>query len=191
MVVINAKLLKKTEWLNAVASKKVIIDLDNPQITVDIVPTIRNLKDASVGKDQKVDIALTSTFFKNLAKLVTKQPKLQERMAKLAKATFIEAKLQDIEIIISRSGYTGEEWGFELYVHPEDASKLWQILMEQGKEFGIQAAGLGARDSTRTEVGFYLYGHELVGELNITLGKLVTALLSNTTNHFLLAKQDF
>jgi len=170
MVVINAANAEKDiEWLNAVASKKVIIDLDNPQITVDIVPTIRNLKDASAGKDQKVDIALQGPHsLKILQKLAAKQPKLQERMAKLAKATFIEAKLQDIEIIISRSGYTGEEWGFELYVHPEDASKLWQILMEQGKEFGIQAAGLGARDSTRTEAGFPLYGHELAGELNIT-----------------------
>jgi glycine hydroxymethyltransferase len=73
-----------------------------------------------------------------------------------------------IKLIISKTGYTGEDIGFELYLHPDEAPKLWNLLLEEGKEFGVKPAGLGARDSTRTEAGLPLYGHELAGEHNIT-----------------------
>jgi glycine hydroxymethyltransferase len=65
--------------------------------------------------------------------------------------------------LVSRTGYTGEDIGFELYLHPEDAPKLWNALLEKGEEYGIKPCGLGARDSTRTEAGFPLYGQELAG----------------------------
>jgi glycine cleavage system T protein len=170
MIVINAANAEKDiEWMMKIASKKVVIDLDNPQATVDVVPVIRDLKDPKAGKDQKVDIALQGpNSLKIMQKLASDNPALQEKMAKLAKATFIEDTIQGVDAVISRSGYTGEDWGFELYIHPDDAAKLWQLILEQGKEYGVQPTALGARDSTRTEAGFPLYGHELASDLNIT-----------------------
>jgi len=66
--------------------------------------------------------------------------------------------------MVARTGYTGEEIGYELLVHPEEAPGLWDDLLEKGEKYGIKPAGLGARDSTRIEAGLPLYGHELSGE---------------------------
>lgn len=67
------------------------------------------------------------------------------------------------DIIISNTGYTGAG-GFELYVWNKDAKKLWDALFEAGKEFDIQPAGLGARDTLRLEKGFCLYGNDINDE---------------------------
>ena len=62
--------------------------------------------------------------------------------------------------ILSRTGYTGED-GFELYMAPEDAQKLWPYLLEKGKAYGLLPAGLGTRDTLRLEAALPLYGQEL------------------------------
>jgi aminomethyltransferase len=62
--------------------------------------------------------------------------------------------------IVTRTGYTGED-GFELVVKAEDAPRVWENLMLAGREQGIAAVGLGARDTLRLEAGMPLYGHEL------------------------------
>lgn len=64
------------------------------------------------------------------------------------------------EVIISATGYTGSG-GFELYVPNESAEKVWNHLMEAGKEEGIVPVGLGARDTLRLEKGFCLYGNDI------------------------------
>jgi aminomethyltransferase len=80
------------------------------------------------------------------------------------KAEFIE--VAGMKTLVSRSGYTGED-GFELYLldepqsEPSRAEKIWNELLNAGKEFGIKPCGLGARDSLRLEAGYVLYGHEL------------------------------
>ena len=61
---------------------------------------------------------------------------------------------------VSRTGYTGED-GFELYLRAEDAPKMWESLMEAGKENGLIPCGLGARDTLRLEAAMPLYGHEM------------------------------
>lgn len=63
-------------------------------------------------------------------------------------------------VIASRTGYTGED-GLELIVRSEDAERVWENLMLAGREMGVIAAGLGARDTLRLEAGMPLYGHEL------------------------------
>jgi aminomethyltransferase len=63
-------------------------------------------------------------------------------------------------IIISNTGYTGSG-GFELYVPNDQATTLWNEIMEQGKEFNIVPAGLGARDTLRLEKGYCLYGNDI------------------------------
>ncbi len=75
--------------------------------------------------------------------------------------TFNIGTMAGIEgVIISNTGYTGAG-GFELYVANADARKLWDAVMEAGKEFDILPCGLGARDTLRLEMGFCLYGHDI------------------------------
>ncbi|MEN8157492.1 MAG: glycine cleavage system aminomethyltransferase GcvT [Bacteroidota bacterium] len=64
------------------------------------------------------------------------------------------------EVIISNSGYTGAG-GFELYLHNEDAPRIWESLFEAGKEVGLEPAGLAARDTLRLEMGYCLYGNDI------------------------------
>ncbi len=75
---------------------------------------------------------------------------------------FTEGKLAGVEMIISRTGYTGE-LGFEIYFPSDIATgkKVWDAIMEAGKEFNIGPAGLGARDTLRLEMGFCLYGNDI------------------------------
>lgn len=77
---------------------------------------------------------------------------------------FIEEKINGIEGIISRTGYTGED-GFEIYVEGERAPELWNVLLEAGKDAGLNPVGLGARDTLRFEACLPLYGHELSEEI--------------------------
>ena len=66
-------------------------------------------------------------------------------------------QLDGKEVLISKTGYTGEPIGFELFVKSFDAVDLWERLMENG----AMPIGLGARDTLRLEAGLPLYGHEL------------------------------
>lgn len=63
-------------------------------------------------------------------------------------------------VMISATGYTGSG-GFELYIHNEDAQKLWDSVMAAGEEYGIKPIGLAARDTLRLEMGFCLYGNDI------------------------------
>jgi len=81
---------------------------------------------------------------------------------------FVETEVEGLNLLVARTGYTGEWIGFEILVHPQDAPKLWNLLLKKGKPYGLKPAGLGARDSLRTEAGLPLHGHELAGPLDIT-----------------------
>lgn len=70
-----------------------------------------------------------------------------------------------VECMVSRTGYTGEE-GYEIYAPNDGVVKVWNALLEEGKENGIQPAGLGARDTLRFEAGMPLYGNEMSEEIN-------------------------
>jgi aminomethyltransferase len=69
------------------------------------------------------------------------------------------------EVFVSRTGYTGED-GFELIMPKEKAAEFWSRIMQEGEEFGVGPAGLGARDTLRLEAGMPLYGHELNDTVN-------------------------
>lgn len=68
-------------------------------------------------------------------------------------------------VIVSRSGYTGED-GFEIYGQPEAIIELWDKILEAGKETGVVPAGLGARDTLRFEACLPLYGQELSKDIS-------------------------
>lgn len=73
---------------------------------------------------------------------------------------FTSGKVLDVDCIISRTGYTGEE-GFEIYYPAEHSEKLWNALMEAGKDSCLKPIGLGARDTLRLEARLMLYGNDI------------------------------
>jgi aminomethyltransferase len=73
---------------------------------------------------------------------------------------FAEGPVAGVACIISRTGYTGED-GFELYCAPDGAVALWNALLASGAADGLKAAGLGARDTLRTEMKYALYGNDI------------------------------
>jgi aminomethyltransferase len=79
----------------------------------------------------------------------------------LAYYTFTKSSFAGIEnVLISATGYTGAG-GFEIYFDREHAQHIWDAVFEAGKEFGIEPAGLAARDTLRLEMGFCLYGNDI------------------------------
>jgi len=69
-------------------------------------------------------------------------------------------KVNGVELLFSRTGYTGED-GFEIYFSPPVAERMWNALMDAGREFDIEPIGLGARDSLRLEMKYMLYGNDI------------------------------
>ena len=74
-------------------------------------------------------------------------------------------RLLDVEVTLSRTGYTGED-GFEIIAPADEMQHLWQALLKAGGPSGLVPVGLGARDTLRLEAGLPLYGHELSREHN-------------------------
>lgn len=83
-------------------------------------------------------------------------------LSKIEYYHFTKGRLAGEEMIISRTGYTGE-LGFELYFRWDDAAakKIWDAVFNAGKEFGVAPIGLGARDTLRLEMGYCLYGNDI------------------------------
>lgn len=75
---------------------------------------------------------------------------------------FMQAKIAGIDMLVSRTGYTGE-LGYELYFTGDEktAEQVWNAVFYAGNEFDIQPIGLAARDSLRLEMGFCLYGNDI------------------------------
>jgi aminomethyltransferase len=73
---------------------------------------------------------------------------------------FTDGEVSGTPARIARTGYTGED-GFEIYIDPAEAPRLWREILEAGREFGIKPIGLGARNTLRLECKMALYGHEI------------------------------
>jgi len=163
MVVVNAVNTEKVkDWLEAVKSRKFLIDKAHPYKEVDVFTSIGDLE------DQKIDIALQGPNSLAILQRLANDKRLERKLANLRKFEFIEAKIGGIEMIISRTGYTGEEIGFEFFLHPSQAPRFWNLILERGKDWGLVPVGLGARDSLRIEAGLPLHGNELTGRFNIS-----------------------
>ncbi len=88
---------------------------------------------------------------------------------------FTSGRVADVDCLISRTGYTGED-GFELFFDHAHAETLWNLLLEEGSKYDIEPIGLGARDTLRLEMGYSLYGNELdstTSPLEVGLGWIV------------------
>jgi aminomethyltransferase len=92
-----------------------------------------------------------------------------ENLSKLGSYWFTHSRVCELKnILIARTGYTGED-GFEMYV-PSDtktSEEVWAKVMYAGREFGILACGLGARNTLRLEARLSLYGHEISQSINV------------------------
>ncbi|MBI2982081.1 MAG: glycine cleavage system aminomethyltransferase GcvT, partial [Deltaproteobacteria bacterium] len=78
----------------------------------------------------------------------------------LKKNHFSEEKLFGCPVLLSGTGYTGED-GFEIFCAAEEAPAIWKGLLENGRPAGLTPCGLGARDTLRLEACYPLYGHEI------------------------------
>ncbi len=112
----------------------------------------------------------TEVLFRSddFAQIAVQGPSAQEILAPLTNIDlrrmkyywFGRGEFTGADAIVSRTGYTGED-GFEIYVHPRDAERVWLRIMEAGKALGLEPAGLAARNTLRLEAKMALYGHDI------------------------------
>lgn len=110
-----------------------------------------------------------------VAQIALQGPKSEPILRKLVKDEDVPVKyysfrknvvIKGMRCLISRTGYTGEH-GYEIYCANMDAAKMYETVMEAGKEEGLIPAGLGARDTLRLEAAMPLYGHELGDDIPV------------------------
>jgi glycine hydroxymethyltransferase len=155
------------DWLQAVNSRAIVIDADMPAKELDGPVTLRNLRDA--GADSRVGVAFQGPLSLKVLQKLAASDGDRNTLARMVANTHAAVTLNDLNILVARTGYTGERMGFELYVHPDEAAALWNAILEAGAPMGVLPAGLAARDSTRLQAGFPLFGHELEGDLAISI----------------------
>jgi glycine hydroxymethyltransferase len=177
LVVVNASNDNKDwAWLNAVREGTVRIDQSRPWVRAygrNVI--LRNLRDPKEGDELRVDIALQGPRSRDILLALGSDAETRKRIMKLKRTNLCEAIVggpstgsgHTFDLIVSRTGYTGEKMAFELFVHPSKARDLFKALLEVGERFGLVPVGLGARDSLRTEAGLPLYGHEMGGDLGL------------------------
>jgi glycine hydroxymethyltransferase len=163
LVVVNASNDDKDRtWLESVRDGKVRIDNARPWArTYGYEARIRNLRDPKAGKDMRVDIALQGPKSRDILLAMGVDDKIRRRILALKRTQLCDGVVGGFDLIISRTGYTGEKMAFELFVHPERSVDFWNAILKAGESFGVKPIGLGARDSLRTEAGLPLYGHEM------------------------------
>src|SRR5271165_4384948 len=92
--------------------------------------------------------------------LATLQKLTSVELAPIGYYHFSDGQVSGTPARIARTGYTGED-GFEIYIAPDRAERLWNEILDAGQEFGIKPCGLGARNTLRLEAKMALYGHEI------------------------------
>lgn len=174
LVVVNASNDDKDwTWLNGVRDGKYLVDLENQGAKAfgrEVI--LRNLRDPREGADMRVDIALQGPKSRDILLSLGCSPADRKKIMALKRTELCEAKVGEFDLVVSRTGYTGERMAFELFVHPQKAVALWDALVAAGSPLGLKPCGLGARDSLRTEAGLPLYGHEFTedGSLGVAEG---------------------
>ena len=124
-----------------------------------------------VENSKKFNVEINNISDK-VAQLALQGPLAEDILSKLTDQDLSEIEFykfkQNVNVcsepcIVSRTGYTGED-GFEIYCDKNVAQKIWDAILEEGKE-KVVPAGLGARDTLRSEVNLPLYGHEISEEI--------------------------
>ncbi len=163
LVVVNASNDDKNwTWLNAVKEGKVRVDNARPcSWAYGRNATLRNMRDPKEGADMRVDIALQGPKSRDVLLALGCDAATRKRIMALKRTELCDAVVGGFDLVVSRTGYTGEKMAFELFVHPDQAAEFFQAVLTVGGMAGVKPIGLGARDSLRTEAGLPLYGHEM------------------------------
>jgi glycine hydroxymethyltransferase len=156
-------------WLNAVIEGKINIDPRSPNgQAFGRGVNLLNLQDPNSAIDMRVDLALQGPNSRNILLDFELSPKDRKALKRLKRFRLRSIKLDDFDVIVSRTGYTGERYSYELFIHPDHAAVCWNKILELGEKHGIRPCGLASRDSLRTESGLPLYGQELSGPLSLS-----------------------
>lgn len=168
LVVNAANHVKIKNWIGAVLGGEVCIDSENAGRTISAKPQLRDLRDGDCEGNYMVEIALQGPKSLDVLSLLIRDDEARTQIADLRPFAFAEIEIEDNACLVSRTGYTGARYGFELFAHPEKVPRLWEAVLDAGQPLGLLPCGLGSRDSLRIEAGLPLYGHELAGEYNIS-----------------------
>ncbi|MFW5747340.1 MAG: glycine cleavage system aminomethyltransferase GcvT [bacterium] len=169
ILVVNAANEEKDwDWLTAVNERRVRIDSDRPWVRPAVKARLENLKSSTDTGAQLRGIALQGPESIRILEGCSETEETVRTLRRLGRSKCAEITLAGIPLIVARTGYTGEEYGYELMAHPDQIGELWDLLLEKGESCGITPGGLACRDSTRIEAGLPLYGHELAGPLEIS-----------------------
>ena len=166
LAVVNASNNDKNwAWLQAVIAGEVMIDPLAPSRRIEGVDRfdLRDLRLREHGAARRVDIALQGPKSRDYLLALGGSDADVATVKRLKWAGVAHVNLGGIDLIVSRTGYTGERVAYELFLHPEEAAELFRRLVD----LGATPCGLAARDSLRTEAGLPLYGLELAGDLNL------------------------
>jgi len=165
LVVNAANNARDWQWLQAVQAGEVMIDAEEPTRRIEGGErfSLRDLRLPQAGAARRVDLALQGPQSRDVLMALGGGAADLQRLQRLPWAGVMQAELGGFDLIVSRTGYTGERIAYELFVHPDAAATLYATLLE----LGATSCGLAARDSLRTEAGLPLYGYELAGELNM------------------------
>jgi len=164
IIVANAANAEKVAaFLQQAASGELVLDPALPARGQAFTAEVRDLKSPDAGDEALVDMAFQGPATRGLLEDLS-----GHTLPPLKPFHLAPVKLEGIDVVVSRTGYTGEEYSYELFVHPDRAVQLWNLLLDRDGRAGVVPAGLGARDSLRTEAGFPLYGHELAGPYDLT-----------------------
>ncbi|HRE26635.1 MAG TPA: serine hydroxymethyltransferase, partial [Anaerolineales bacterium] len=135
LIVVNASNDDKDwMWVNAVLKGEVLIDQTRPWAKA---PgrggvTLRNLRAASSGADQRLDIAVQGPLSRDVVLKLGADAATTKRLKAMPRTAVTRATLGGFDLIVSRTGYTGEAMGFELFVHPDNVVALWDALVAAG-----------------------------------------------------------
>ncbi len=173
LLVVNAANNDKDwAWVNAVLKGEVCIDPHRPWVRWQGEGLkLRDLRADAAGPDRRAELALQGPKSRAILLALGGTPTDLARVKSLPWAGITRVTLGGFDVIVSRTGYTGERVAYELFVHPERLGAFWKMLLEVGAPFGLKPCGLAARDSLRLEAGLPLYGHEMAGPLNLTMAE--------------------
>ena len=195
LVVVNASNNDKDwAWVNGVLNGEVLIDPRRPWVKWSAPAgsvVLRDLRAPSSGSDMRAELALQGPKSKDILLALGGSPSDLAKIRTLPWAGIARATLGEFDVIVSRTGYTGERVAYELWVHPERLVAFWKGLLEVGAAMGIKPCGLAARDSLRTEAGLPLYGHEMSGPLKLTMADAGFGTYIKTYKPFFVGREAF